>query len=69
MAHRFSEFYPDIGHYEDGDDSFFEVLFAVGFDTFEEADRFQFLLSQSTEFNELVGRIAMKAVRFEEEEA
>lgn len=67
MAYRFSEFYPDISHCKDKYDSFFEVLFAVGFDTFEEANEFQFLLSQSTEFNELVERIAMKAVKFKEE--
>ena len=67
MSHRFSEFYPDIGHYKDGDTEFYEVLYAVGFDTFDEAYEFERLLRESDTFNKEIERLAKKASNNEEE--
>ena len=67
MAHRFSEFYPDIGHYKDGETEFYEVLYAVGFDTFEEASRFESMLYESDVFNKEIERLAQAASTCKEE--
>lgn len=66
MSYRFSEFYPDIGHYKDVDTEFYEVLYAVGFDTFEEAYKFETLLNGSDLFNQEIERIARIATESEE---
>lgn len=58
MGYKFREFYPDVGHYKDIDTEFYEVLYAVGFDTFDEADRFMSMLEESHVFNQEIERLA-----------
>ena len=67
MSFRFKEFYPDIGHCEDGDTEFYEVLYAVGFDTFDEAYRFAAMLEESKTFNQEIEQIAKAACEGEED--
>ena len=68
MSHIFSEFYPDIGHYKDGETEFYEVLYAVGFDTFDEAYRFEAMLYESDVFNKEIERLAQAASTCKEDE-